>query len=72
MVDKTEKMEAKQGKRYFTFFRKFRGKFLDNLAGIKKTLKNFAGINFRERPKHYDFAAKNFRERLKNSRNRES
>ena len=54
MVDKTEKVEAKQGKRYFTFFRKFRGKFSEDFAGIKKqfrefkNLKDFAGINFRE------------------------
>ena len=73
LVDKTEKVESKRGKRYFTFFRRFRGKFRGYKKKFReyKNLKNFAGINFRE-PKHYDFAGINFRERPKNPRNRES
>ena len=32
---------------------------------FQKFHENFAGINFRERPKNYDFAGINFRERPK-------
>ena len=37
-----------------------------------KNLKNFAGINFREWPEHYDFVGMNFCERPNNSQSRES
>ena len=37
IVDKREKVEAKRGKRCFTFFRKFRGKFSENFPGVEKS-----------------------------------
>ena len=65
MVNKAVVMFFERGKRYFTFQKilNFHGSQIFKKFCKLKYLKNFAGMNFREWPEHYDFAGINFRER---------